>query len=145
MTDATEVNIGPVDIAVIVFEGSQFNGDVAPALLELGETGVVTILDLALVVKDDDGNITAIEVEEDGVNELFSLIAGERVDLLSEEDFVAIGEDLNPGSSALIVVWENSWVSRFASAVRGSGGFVSSYDRVPVDVLLAALAAAEEE
>ncbi|WP_329378363.1 hypothetical protein OG625_09735 [Streptomyces sp. NBC_01351] len=33
--------VGPVDVAVVAFEGNRFNGDVAPALRELQESGVV--------------------------------------------------------------------------------------------------------
>ena len=143
--DTSQVQLGPVDMAVIYFEGNKFNGDVAPALLDLAERELVTILDLAFIVKEANGDVTVIEVEDDDAGEVFAALTGGRSDLLSEEDLVGIGEDIEPNSSALIIVWENTWVARFATAVRGSGGAVASYDRIPADVVLAALAAAEEE
>ncbi len=45
----TPDSIGPVDVAVILFEGNRFNGQVAPAIAELQDSGVVRIIDLAFI------------------------------------------------------------------------------------------------
>lgn len=56
--------IGPVDVAVILFEANKFNGDVAPALSDLTDSGTVRIIDLAFVRKDDDKSISYAEVAD---------------------------------------------------------------------------------
>jgi hypothetical protein len=38
--------------------------------------------------------------------------------LLSEEDGTWLAAAIKPGSSAGVVVWENTWAAPFASAVR---------------------------
>jgi hypothetical protein len=141
-------SIGPVDVAQFVFEGNQFNGDVAPALAQLHDSGTVRIIDLAFVTKDVDGRTATIEVEDADVADAFAGVTGNQLDLLSDSDLEFMAEALEPSTSALVVVWENSWASRFLAAVRGSGGRLTAMERIPRDAVLdaiAALAADEEE
>jgi hypothetical protein len=138
-------SIGPVDIALVVFEGNNFNGDVAPALAELNDSGTVHIIDLAFVSKDADGNTTVIEVEDADVADAFAGLTGERLDLLNDEDLDIMAADLDPNTSALIVVWENSWMARVGAAVRDSGGYLAGMTRIPADVVAAAIQALAED
>ncbi|MGB7962708.1 MAG: DUF6325 family protein [Propionicimonas sp.] len=137
-----------MDVAQFVFEGNQFNGDVAPALAQLHDSGTVRIIDLAFVIKDADGKTASIEVEDADVADSFAAVTGNQLDLLSDSDLEFMAETLEPNTSALVVVWENAWATRFLAAVRGSGGRLSAMERIPRDAVLnaiAALAADEEE
>jgi uncharacterized membrane protein len=145
MSTNNHAAIGPVDLAVILFEGNQFNGEVAPAIADLEASGAVRILDIAFITKDADGNVGVLELEDELVVEVLSELAGRRVDLLNDEDLLLIGEDLDPNSSALAVVWENTWAAPFAKAVADSGGTMIAYDRIPAEVLQNAFAALEGE
>jgi uncharacterized membrane protein len=141
-------SVGPVDVAQFVFEGNQFNGDVAPAIAQLHDSGIVRIIDLAFVMKDAEGKTASIEVEDADVADAFAAVTGNQLDLLSDSDLEFMAEALEPNTSALVVVWENSWATRFLAAVRGSGGRLAAMERIPRDVVLdaiAALAADEEE
>jgi len=138
-------SIGPVDVAVIVFDGSQFNGDVAPALAELNENGTVRIVDLAFVRKDLDGAITVIEVGDTELAGAFEAFGRTQFDLLSDEDLAEISEGFEPGTSALIIVWENAWAARFAAAVRDSKGEVVLLERIPRESVMRAVAALDED
>ena len=138
-------SIGPVDVAVIVFDGSQFNGDVAPALAELNENGTVRIVDLAFVRKDLDGAITVIEVGDTELAGAFEAFGRTQFDLLSDEDLAEISEGFEPGTSALIIVWENTWAARFAAAVRDSKGEVVLMERIPRESVMRAVAALDED
>ncbi len=137
--------IGPVDIALVVFEGNDFNGDVAPALAELNDSGTVHVIDLAFVSKDAEGNTTVIEVEDAAVSDAFVGLTNDQFDLLNDEDLDLMAEDLAPDTSALVVVWENSWMSRIGAAVRGSGGYLASLQRIPADVVTDAIAALADD
>jgi uncharacterized membrane protein len=133
---------GPVELAVIEFPGSQFNGEIVPALAELVDSGVVTILDLVLVTKELDGSITSIEINELGEDEqaAFDRLDGEVNGVLSDEDLAAAGDALADGSSAMVIVWENTWARRLVDAIRGSGGQLVAHDRLDADTVQAALA-----
>jgi len=140
----TEQQIGaPVELAVLEFPGSQFNGEIVPALAQLVDDGIVTILDLLIITKDVDGSITSLELndlDEESVG-VFDDLDGEVNGLLSEDDIVAAGEALSLGSTALVIVWEDTWARRLVEATRGSGGRLVAHDRLDVETVAAALAA----
>lgn len=137
--------IGPVDVAVILFEGNKFNGDVAPALEDLNGNGTVRIIDLVFVRKDIDGTTAVVEAEDAEVAQAFERVADAHFDLLSDEDLAEITEELEPGSSAMVVVWENSWAARIAAAIRNSHGELISQDRIPRQNVLRAIADLERD
>jgi hypothetical protein len=144
MSDAT--SLGPVEIAVIAFPGNKFTGEIAPALADLVSSGTVSILDLVFVSKDADGNVTGVELSDvdDEVAAPYLEIEGEVQGLLSDDDFEQVGDLLDPESSALAIVWENSWARSFVSAVRGAGGVLVAHDRIDADTVAAALSEVDE-
>jgi hypothetical protein len=144
MSDAT--SLGPVEIAVIAFPGNQFTGEIAPALADLVSSGTVSILDLVFVTKDADGNVAGVELSDvdDEVAAPYMELDGEVQGLLSDEDFEQVGDLLDPDSSALAIVWENSWARSFISAVRGAGGVLVAHDRIDADTVAAALSEVDE-
>jgi hypothetical protein len=139
--------LGPIDYLVIEFPGSKFNGKIAPELAKLVEDGLIRVLDLLVVKKEEDGTVEGFELndldpeEHGGIHELDIDIA----ELLSEEDVLALAEAVEPGSSAGILVYENTWAAPFASAVRNSGGQLVASGRIPVQAILASLEADEAE
>jgi uncharacterized membrane protein len=137
---------GPVEIAVIEFPGSKFTGEIAPALAELVNDGIVTIIDLVFVTKDDDGTVAGVELAdiEEEIANAFDSVDGEVSGLLSDEDLQIAGEALSPGSSAVLIVWENTWGRRLVSAIRGASGRLVAHDRLDAETVAAALAASDE-
>lgn len=133
-------SIAPVEYLIIGFPGNQFNGDVAPALIELVESGAVRILDLIFITKDAEGNVTAFEYDE--LDSLLPLdaVAQESMGLLNDEDVELAAETLEPNSSAAFLVWEDLWAARFANAVRESGGVFIAGERIPNVIVEAAIA-----
>lgn len=136
--------IGPVDVAVIAFDDNDFNGDIAPALADLQASGIVKVIDLAFVRKEADGSTAIVELTDEAVAEAFERLADSQFDLLSEADLSDLAKSLDPASSAMVVVWENSWAARFASAVRESHGHVAMLERIPRENVERAITALEE-
>ncbi|MFI1933535.1 DUF6325 family protein [Streptomyces sp. NPDC020330] len=132
--------VGPVDVAVIAFEGNRFDGQVVPALQELQQNETVRILDLAFVSKASDGSVTVVELTDPGVAETLLQVTDAQFDLLSNEDLRTVSDSLGDGSSALVVAWENTWAARLAAAVRGSEGELVMLERVPRDAVVEAIA-----
>ncbi|HET6729270.1 MAG TPA: DUF6325 family protein [Jiangellaceae bacterium] len=139
--------LGPIDWIVVEFPGSKFNGQIAPALRDLVERDLIRILDLLVLKKDSDGSLEAFELSDLDEGEIGELRSHEAqlAMLLSEDDVTAIAAAIEPGSSAGVLVWENTWAVPFASAVRHSGGQLVASGRIPVQALLAAIEADEEE
>jgi uncharacterized membrane protein len=135
------MGIGPVEYGVVAFPGNQFKGEVAPALRELVESRTIRIIDLAFVLKDEDGNVAGIELEDAGseVLQAFETLTYDRDGLISDEDLQKIGDALDLNSSALVMVWEDVWATKLAEAVRNAGGVVVDIQRVPYEVVQAAI------
>ena len=132
--------IGPVDDAVIAFPGSQFKGEIAPALADLVEAGTIRLIDAAFVSKDEGGTVSAFEITVSGPD-VQEALAGLNIDvqgLINDEELLAAGEELQPGSSAALLVWENVWARRIAQTMRDAGGALVAFERVPHDVVQAA-------
>lgn len=148
MTDNLAVDeLGPVDYLVVEFPGSQFSGEIAPALRDLVDRGLVRVLDLLVLKKDEDGTLEAFELsdlEDTEIGELRTHEA-ELAMLLSEDDVKAVAAAIEPGTTAGVLVWENSWAAPFASAVRHSGGQLVASGRIPTQALLAAVEADEAD
>lgn len=133
--------IGPVEYMVVAFPGNKFTGEIAPALKELVDDGTVRIIDLAFVSKDADGSIRSLELEDldSDAGAAFKAIEAQIGDLVNEEDLKAVGEELEPNSSAAVLVWEDVWAAKLAKAIRDSGGVLLDLERIPYEVVQAAL------
>jgi uncharacterized membrane protein len=140
------MTLGPVEYMVVAFPGNKFKGEIAPALEELVKSGTIRIIDLAFVVKDEAGNVAAIELEDTGseVFQAFESVAAERGGFVTNDDLIAVAEALEPNSSAGILVWEDTWAAKVADAIAGAGGQMVDIQRVPRDLVQAALDYAEE-
>jgi Family of unknown function (DUF6325) len=145
MTETVD-ELGPVDWIVVEFPGSKFNGEIAPALRDLVERGVIRVLDLLVLKKDADGSLEAFELSDLDPGEVGELRSyeNELAMLLSEDDVTAVAAAVEPGSSAAVLVWENTWATPFAVAVRRSGGQLVASGRIPVQAILAAIEADDE-
>lgn len=132
--------MGPVDYLLVEWTGRQPNGELAPHLIDLVDRGLVRILDLVFLTKAEDGTVEAIELGELPELEVF---AGASSGLVDEEDLEEAGAVMEPGTSAALLIYENTWAAPFAVAMRKSGGQVVSSGRIPVQQILAALEAAE--
>jgi Family of unknown function (DUF6325) len=132
--------IGPVDYLIVAFPGNQFRGEIAPALADLVEAGTIRIIDIAFVTKTEDGDVAAVEITEldPDVRQALENVGIEVNGLLNEEDLMATGEELEPNSSAALLVWENVWAREVAQAMRDAGGVLVAFERVPHDIVQAA-------
>jgi hypothetical protein len=139
--------MGPVEYAVIGFPGNRFNGQIVPALQELVDSGIIRIIDLIFVHKDVDGTVDVVELEQigEGVAAEFDQVDGEVGFLVSQSDLETVGASLPNNTSAGVLVWENVWAERFATAVRNSGGELYENARIPYELVQAAQAFLEAE
>jgi hypothetical protein len=145
VTDVLDADaVGPVDVAVMVFETGRIDDAVGAAIRDLVETGTVRIIDFAVVRKDSDGDVSLVELDDVESGPTLESLADAQFDLLSEQDLMTIAESLDPGSAALVVVWENTWAAQLAVAVRASGGRLAAFERIPHDAVASAIAALAE-
>jgi hypothetical protein len=140
------MSIGPIEYLVVAFPGNKFKGEIIPALAELVENGTIRILDLVFIMKDEEGNVAAIELSDlDPEDEATAMSDISDIDkgLLNEEDIQLAADSLEDNSSAGLLVFENVWAAKFAEAVRNADGQLVANERIPYDIVQAAMAAAE--
>ncbi|MFE3580319.1 DUF6325 family protein [Streptomyces vinaceus] len=136
-------DMGPVDYAVIEFPGNRMTGEGLPMLVDLVDRGIIRIFDLVFVRKDLDGSVTAVELQDFGDEVDLSVFEGASSGLLDQSDIDDAGTALEPGNSAGIIVYENTWAAPFARELRRGGAQLVAAGRIPVQALLASLEAME--
>jgi hypothetical protein len=99
--------------------------------------GLVRLLDVAVVMKDADGEVLILEMGElpNDVADAVRQIAGADRGLLSEEDLLEVAEALEPETTVAALLVEHLWAARFAGAVRAAGGELLSANRIPGDLV----------
>lgn len=140
------MSIGPVEYMIVAFPGNRLKGEIVPALAELVEAGTLRIIDLAFVMKDADGVVVTAELGDldSEVFKAFDALSPETMGLLNQEDLAAAGEELEPNSSAALLVWEDVWATKLRDAILNAGGELLDLERVPHEVVNAAVEFAEQ-
>jgi len=133
--------MGPIDYVVLEWPGEQPKGEVAPMIVDLVDRGIIRVLDVAFMGKDENGSVFALEVPD--LDDDFAAFLGASSGLLRGEDLEEAAEVLEPGTSAAVMSWENRWAAPVAVALRRSGGQLVASGRIPVQGILAALDATD--
>jgi hypothetical protein len=144
--EASEEEFGPIDVVVIGYPpGAPATGEAVPIFLDLVDRGIIRVIDVTFVRKDVDGTFSAFDLadlDEDTAGDL-TPFAGASTGLIQEDDVALAAAEIEPGSAAVMIVYENRWAAPFISAVRRNGGVLIASERVGVQDLMAALDAAE--
>jgi len=145
MTDESVLEMGPIDYIVLEWPGRQPKGDAVPLIIDLVERGIIRVLDIALMVKGDDGSVAAVDLGDLDEDSGFGVFDGATTGLITQEDLEEAATALNPGTSAAVLVWENVWAAPVAVALRRSGGQLVASGRIEIQAVLAALELIEEQ
>jgi len=137
------LEMGPIDYIVIEWPGRQPDGSVAPLILDLVDRGLIRILDVAFLGKDENGSAFAVDVADIDAADAFGVFDGASSGLLRDEHLAEAASVLEPGTTAAVLVWENRWAAPVAVALRKSGGQLVASGRIPVQALIASLDALE--
>jgi hypothetical protein len=146
MSTEEQVDLGPIDIVLIGFPpGAPMTGEAAPLVADLVQRGIIRLLDVLFITKEQDGTFAGFDarnLDADLVGD-FTVFEGASSGLLGDEDLAAAAAAIEPGASAVLIVYENRWAGPFAAAVRRNGGVLLASERVGVGDLIEALEAAE--
>jgi hypothetical protein len=131
---------GPIDFVLMEFSADRLTGGAAQALLDLVDKGIVALYDVLVVGKAEDGSTYAVDMAEE-VDRLggFADLAGVRSGLLTDEDMQEAAAAMQPGTLAVLIVYENTWAVPFVAAAMASGGELIAGARIPAQDVMAAL------
>src|SRR3954451_10020083 len=135
--------LGPVDYVVVEFPAgaSNFTGAMAAELLALVNAGTMRVIDIVILTKDENGAVDVAEFDDVGELGELQALEAELAELLAEEDIAHLAAAMEPNSTAGVLIWENLWAARFASAARRSGGQLIANGRIPMQAIIASLEA----
>jgi hypothetical protein len=134
--------LGPVDIVVIGYPPeAPMTGEAAQVVVDLVDRGIINVLDVRGVKKEMDGSFSGFDigdVDADGVPDLVAF-RGAQTGLIGDDDTRVAADAMEPGSAAVMIVFENTWAAPFVSAVFRNGGHLIAYERIPARDLLEAV------
>ncbi|SHN45105.1 DUF6325 family protein [Cryptosporangium aurantiacum] len=131
--------LGPIDFFVIEFPESHLTGEGLLALVELVDRGIIRVLDLVFVERRSDGTTVRLHLDEQDHRPVLAQFTGASSGLVGDDDLTVIGEILEPGTWAAVLVYENTWAAPLGRALRRAGGQLVAGGRIPVQAILAVL------
>jgi hypothetical protein len=143
MTNTSLDDLGPVDYLVVEFPAgaSTFTGEMAAELLALVDSGTIRVIDIVILTKDEHGAVEAMELADVGELGELQALEAELAELLAEADIEHLAAAMEPNSTAGVLIWENLWAARFASAARRAGGQLIANGRIPIQAIIASIEA----
>ena len=144
------MTMGPLEYVVFEFDGNHFTGEILPELQSLRDQGVVRVIDLVFIQKDNDGNMTAREISDLSEEEAkpFGPIAGDMLRLLTPDDIEDIARGVPNNSSTAAVLLEHTWAVHLKETILRAHGSVLQAGLIPqsdVDALVAEVAEQEAQ
>jgi hypothetical protein len=140
--DAELDTMGPIDYLVVEFPHRTTPGEGLPLFVDLVDRGIVRILDLVFIHKDNDGEVRRMSLSELGPQ--LAVFEGASANFLAQEDIDDAAEAIQRDSTAGILIYENTWAAPLARAMRRGGGQLVATGRLPLQGILAALDATSE-
>ena len=144
--EAHEDELGPIDIVVIAWPAdAPKTGEAVPIFVDLVDRGIIRVLDVLFVIQNEDGTVSGFEatdLDRDSIGD-FKVFEGASTGLLGEDDVASVGETLEPGTAAVMIVYENRWAAPFAAAVRRNGGVLVANHRITAQELMDAIDTAD--
>jgi len=131
------MTLGPLEYTVIGFEGNRFNGEIARDLADVIDAGIIALVDLVFVTKDIDGNAKSLELDnkDDPRFASFTPMLAGLTGLLTEEDIDKVAAELEPNTSALVILFEHRWAVKLKVAMAAAGGFLVARETVAPEIM----------
>lgn len=116
--------LGPLEYIVVGFEGNRFTGQILPELRAAREKGIIRVIDLLFIKKDENGDITATELRDLGEEEASQLgfSANDLLNVFEPDDIEAIASQMPDNSSAGLLLFEHTWAIPLKKAILNAGG-----------------------
>ena len=141
------MSLGPVELVVVQLPGNEVKGDIVPAIKELVELGTIRVIDIIFLMKDEYGHVKQLEINEldDASYSAFDPIVAEIDGLVSQEDIEELADTLENNTTAVVMLFEDTWAIRMQNAILSVQGKLVLSDRIPHSVVEQALAGSAQQ
>jgi hypothetical protein len=134
-----DIEVGPIDYLVVEWPaGKQPDGEGLKHLIDLTDRGIIRVIDLAFVKKEEDGTVSGMaitDLDADGSLDLVEF-EGASSGVIGQDEYEDAGDVLEAGASAAILVYENTWAAPFATALRKNGAQLVANGRIPINDII---------
>ena len=129
--------MGPVDYLMVRFPGNKFSGKIAPELTRLEKKGIIRVIDLVFIMRDENGKLVIAETENLGgeVGAAFNELSKNTREWFSEGDIEVIAATLPNNSSAALLLFENVWAIQFKEALLDANAELIDMGRIPPETI----------
>jgi len=125
--------LGPIDYIAVSFKGNNFDGSVLDALSKAVDSGVIRVVDLVFIIKDEDGSVLMADIEDqhEELKEVAKAlgIKGD-MPLLTESDVQKFEKQMPKDTSAGILVIEQLWAKDLKAALIKAGAELIDEGRI---------------
>lgn len=129
--------LGPLEYLVVGFEGNRFTGQILAELRAAQEKGIIRVVDLCVLKKDVQGNVTALELSDLSKEEAAELgpLAGDLLGLFAQEDIEQVAASIPNNGAVGLLLFEHTWAIGLKEAIKNVGGIPVAGGLVAPDVL----------
>jgi hypothetical protein len=128
--------LGPVEYLIVAFPGNKFKGEIAPALQEVVDKGIIRIIDIVFAMKDAGGDVTVVELADldPEIAQALDPVIGDITGMLTQEDMAALADALEPDSSGALLLFEHVWAKKLRDALVNANGILVDGGLIPQDL-----------
>ncbi len=132
---------GPIDFIALEFQGNRFRGETLLELIDLVEKEIIRIIDLVVVLKDKDGAVEVLELQQldASVLALLDPLGAEDTGILTVADIEDLASQLDNETAAGLMLIENLWAVRTIEALERANARLVMFERIPHQVVVQAL------
>jgi uncharacterized membrane protein len=132
---------GPVDFIALEFQGNNFTGEILTELTDLVGKGIIRIIDLVVILKNQEGTVEVMEMQQldGGVIAVLDPLDVEVSGILTVGDIEDMAAQIDNETTAALLLIENLWAIRTVEAMERANGRLLMYDRIPRQVIVEAL------
>jgi hypothetical protein len=137
------MTVGPIDFLALEFPGNKFDGSILTSILELVQAGVVRVIDMVVILKDENGEVIVRELKELDPETIRILdpLQVEVTSMISRNDIDSIAAQLDNNSTAGLLLFENLWAVKTKQAMLDANARLLMFEGIPQGVVEENLAA----
>jgi len=141
------MTLGPLEYLIVAFEGNRFSGEILDALHDAQENGIIRVIDLLVIKKDEQGNVMALELSDLSEEEArpFGFLAGKLLDIFEPDDVEVTASQMPNNSAAGLLLFEHTWAIPLKQAILHAGAVARTGGLVAPEVVRSIEAEIEAE
>ncbi len=141
------MTLGPLEYLMVAFEGNRFTGEIISELRAAQEKGIIRVIDLLVIKKDEQSNVMAMELSDLSEEEArpFGFLAGKLLDIFEPDDVEVTASQMPNNSAAGLLLIEDTWAIPLKQAILNAGAVARTGGLVAPEVVQSIEAQIEAE